>query len=164
MLATPGTRADVVGSGQEWVVEMKWDGIRAIVSVADGAVRVTSRSGRGGRGVPVRLLLSDLLAAQGRSWLAVPDDDGELRYAGRVGSGFSDRALAELERRLAPLARSSPPLADVPARDARDDRWVAPRHVGEVAHAGWTADGRLRHARWRGWREDKSPREVRREG
>ena len=310
MLATSGTRSDVVHSDEEWLVEMKWDGIRAIVTIAGGAVRVASRSGRditgeypelsvlaervptdavldgeivaldaqgrpdfgllqqrmnltepreveaAMRSAPVRILLFDLLAADGRSWLgeplsrrrealetlvetggtvdvppafegdfdeafatslrlglegvvakradspylpgrrssgwvkvkhsltqevvvvgwrpgkrriaslllAVPDADGALRYAGRVGSGFSDRQLTEIEKRLAPLEREDSPASEVPSLDARDARWVEPRHVGEVEHAQWTADGRLRHARWRGWREDKKPGDVRREG
>lgn len=309
MLATSGTRADVVHSDTEWVVEMKWDGIRAIATVHDGTVHLASRSGRditaeypeladlaeraegdavldgeivaldargrpdfgllqqrmnltepreveaAARAVPVRLLLFDLLAADGRSWLdepcarrreglvetvepggmvdvppafdgdfdeafatsrrlglegvvakradsrylpgrrsstwvkvkhsrtqevvvvgwrpgkrkiaslllAVPDDDGALRYAGRVGSGFTDRQLTEIAARLEPLERETSPATEVPREDAADARWVEPEHVGEVEHAQWTADGRLRHARWRGWRPDRSPEDVRRE-
>lgn len=309
MLATSGTRADVVHSDTEWVVEMKWDGIRAIATVRDGTVHLASRSGRditaeypeladlaervegdavldgeivaldargrpdfgllqqrmnltepreveaAARAVPVRLLLFDLLAADGRSWLdepcarrreglvdivepggvvdvppafdgdfdeafatsrrlglegvvakradsrylpgrrsstwvkvkhsrtqevvvvgwrpgkrkiaslllAVPDDDGALRYAGRVGSGFTDRQLTEIAARLEPLERETSPATEVPREDAADARWVEPEHVGEVEHAQWTADGRLRHARWRGWRPDRSPEDVRRE-
>jgi len=86
-----------------------------------------------------------------------------LRYAGRVGSGFSDRQLAEIEARLSPIERATSPAQDVPGVDASDARWVTPRFVGEVEHAQWTADGRLRHARWRGWRDDKAPDDVRRE-
>src|SRR5690606_38210421 len=93
--------------------------------------------------------------------LAVPDDDGELRYAGRVGSGFSDRQLTEIADRLARISRKTSPASGVPGLDASDAQWVEPRHVGEVEFANWTADGRLRHARWRGWRDDKSPDDVR---
>ena len=320
MLATTGTRTDVLHDDGPWAVEMKWDGIRTIATVRDGSVRLTSRSGRdltpeypelvaladavrgdAARGrlahrgavldgeivaldargrpdfgllqrrmnlddprevaaaaqeVPVRLLLFDALEVAGRSMLGEPytarrtaleelvttgdvidvppafegdfDEafatsrrlglegvvakradstyapgrrgsawvkvkhtrmqevvvvgwrpgkgaragsigsllvavprDGGLRYAGRVGTGFSDRQLAEIAARLARIERTSSPATDVPALDASDARWVSPRHVGEVEFAQWTADGRLRHARWRGWRPDKEPSEVR---
>jgi bifunctional non-homologous end joining protein LigD len=93
--------------------------------------------------------------------LGVPDADGRLRYAGRVGTGFSERDLAEVRRRLDALATDSPPLVDVPGADARGVHWVAPALVGEVEYGEATPDGRLRHPVWRGWRVDKSPTEVR---
>lgn len=95
--------------------------------------------------------------------LGIPDD-GRLVYVGHVGTGFTDRMLTDLGRRLRGLARQTSPFGSpVPARDARDARWVDPVLVGEVAFGEWTADGRLRHPTWRGLRPDKSPSEVRRE-
>ncbi|MFD2341555.1 ATP-dependent DNA ligase [Clavibacter tessellarius] len=94
--------------------------------------------------------------------VGVPGPDG-LEYAGRVGTGFSERDLADALRRFRPLARKTSPFADVPAADARDARWITPRLVGEVEFAEWTSTGRLRQASWRGWRHDKSPDEVVRE-
>lgn len=91
--------------------------------------------------------------------MGIPDGD-RLAYVGRVGSGFTDAGLAEAERRLAPLARPDAPLADVPAEDARDARWVEPSLVGEVFYGERTSTGRLRHPVWRGWRPDVSPSEV----
>ena len=91
--------------------------------------------------------------------LAIPGPDG-LRYAGRAGSGFTTRSLAEAGRRLAPLARSDSPLIDVPAEDARDAHWVEPVLVGEVHYSGVTDSGRLWHPVWRGWRPDLEPGEV----
>src|SRR5690554_4826191 len=309
MLATNGSRADVVHDEESWASEMKWDGIRTIATVREGRARLASRSGRditaeypelsalveavpsdavldgeivaldargrpdfgllqqrmnladprevaaAARQVPARLLLFDALEIAGRSlvgepysarraaleglvspggavdvppafdgdfdeafatserlglegvvakrtdspyspgrrsahwvkvkhshaqevvvigWrpgkggragsigsllLAVPDGE-ELRYAGRVGSGFSDRQLAEIADRLGRIPSTTTPATGVPALDASDAHWVSPRHVGEVEFANWTADGRLRHARWRGWRPDKSPEDV----
>lgn len=95
--------------------------------------------------------------------LGVGDDEGRLRYAGRVGTGFSDLDLTELRDRLGRIERKTSPLDDVPRADARDARWVTPRLVGEVEFAEWTDDGRLRQPRWRGWREDKDPSRMRRE-
>ncbi len=94
--------------------------------------------------------------------VGVPGPDG-LAYAGRVGTGFTERDLADALRRFGPLARKTSPFADVPAADARDAHWITPRLVGEVEFAEWTSTGRLRQASWRGWRHDKSPDEVVRE-
>lgn len=92
---------------------------------------------------------------------AVPDEDGELRYAGRVGSGFSQSQLSQIQNKLSPLRRKTPPTDDVPKSDASDARWVTPKLVAEVSIAGRTRTGKLRHAVWRGWREDKEAGEVR---
>lgn len=81
--------------------------------------------------------------------LAVPGDDGLLRYAGRVGTGFTDADLAELRRVLERLVRKTPPVGDVPEEDSGDATWVTPRLHAEVRHAGMTRDGRLRQPVWR---------------
>jgi bifunctional non-homologous end joining protein LigD len=86
--------------------------------------------------------------------------DGELRYAGQVGTGFSDATLAELRRQLKPLEIKTPAAADVPKLQARHAVWVRPELVGEVVFSEWTHDRRLRHPSWRGLRPDKSPAEV----
>ncbi|GAB2461317.1 bifunctional non-homologous end joining protein LigD [Conyzicola lurida] len=91
--------------------------------------------------------------------MAVPEGDG-LRYAGRVGTGFDERALDEMLPRLKKLARKTSAVTDVPSADARDAVWVSPRLVGEVEFAEWTPSRRLRQPTWRGWREDKSPSDV----
>jgi len=86
---------------------------------------------------------------------------GELRYAGHVGTGFSDAVLRDLTSRVRRLERPGSPFADeVSRKDAKDARWVEPRLVGEVAYGEWTKDGRLRHPSWRGLRPDKSPEEA----
>ena len=96
--------------------------------------------------------------------LGVHDDEGRLVYAGHVGTGFSDRVLADLGARLARLERRTAPFADeVPRAHAKGAHWVAPELVGEVAFSEWTREGRMRHPTWRGLREDKSPDEVVRE-
>ena len=88
--------------------------------------------------------------------------DGGLVYVGHVGTGFTDRMLADLGERLRGLARETSPFETaVPARDAKDAHWVDPTLVGEVAFGEWTPDGRMRHPSWRGLRPDKSPAEVR---
>lgn len=93
--------------------------------------------------------------------VGIPSPDG-LRYAGRVGSGFSDAALARLEALLTPLRTDAVPFVDVPAADASDALWVRPEVVGEVEFAEFTPGGILRQARWRGIRPDMSPADVER--
>jgi len=92
--------------------------------------------------------------------VAVPDEEGELRYAGRVGTGFSNSQLADIGRKLRRVERTTPPI-DIPASDAKDAWWVSPKYVAEVQLAGATADRKVRQASWRGWREDKDPSQVR---
>ena len=98
--------------------------------------------------------------------VAVPGPDGTLRYAGRVGTGFSDKDRRDVVTRLTAIERATPPVEDVPRVDARYARWVTPELVGEVEAARWTADpasdpeARLRAPSWRGWREDKKPGDV----
>jgi bifunctional non-homologous end joining protein LigD len=94
--------------------------------------------------------------------LGVHDAEGELVYAGKVGTGFSSRAAAELRGRLGALARPTSPFATRVPGAARA-HWVRPELVGEVEFTEWTPDGRLRHPAWKGMREDKPAREIVRE-
>jgi bifunctional non-homologous end joining protein LigD len=88
-------------------------------------------------------------------------DEDQLRYAGHVGTGFTQRMLEDLMRRLAPLQRETSPFGTpVPAQHARAAHWVEPRLVGEVAYTEWTPDRVLRHPSWRGLRPDKTPAAV----
>lgn len=87
--------------------------------------------------------------------------DSELRYAGKVGTGFDERTLALLGDELERRERSTPPFA---ARDLpRAARWAEPELVAQVAFSEWTRDGKLRHPRYQGLRYDKPAREVVRE-
>ncbi len=92
-------------------------------------------------------------------------DAGRLVYAGKVGTGYTQRMLTDVRARLDPLVRTrsafepEPPRAWTGARR----RWVEPAIVAEVAFSEWTADGRLRHPSFQGLRLDKRPRDVIRE-
>jgi bifunctional non-homologous end joining protein LigD len=89
----------------------------------------------------------------------VPDDEGNLIYAGHVGTGFSDQDLKDLKRMF--TARSTSPFhGTLPREVTRDAHWVEPDLVGEVAYAVWTSDGRLRHPSWKGIRDDLEPDDV----
>jgi DNA ligase D-like protein (predicted ligase) len=89
-------------------------------------------------------------------------NDGVLRYAGKVGTGFGQETLRTLGARMRELEHEkSPfePFKPIPP----GTRWVRPELVGQVAFSEWTRDGRLRHPRYVGLREDKPAREVVRE-
>ncbi len=86
-------------------------------------------------------------------------DDGRLRYAGKVGTGFTGKTLADLAERFARLRRATSPFADSPRM--RDATWVEPRLVAQIGFMEKTGDGRLRHPVFLGLRDDKSPRDVR---
>jgi bifunctional non-homologous end joining protein LigD len=90
-------------------------------------------------------------------------EGGKLRYAGRSGTGFTQKTHQALRTRLDELLQKAPAFVEVP-RDARKDaRWVKPELVAQVAFANWTNDNIVRQAAFKGLREDKSPREVVRE-
>ena len=89
---------------------------------------------------------------------------GGLHFAGRVGTGFTERDLANLKTTLAPLHTDESPFdVTLPARDAKAVTFVEPTLVGEVRYSEWTSDGRLRQPSWRGLRPDKKPSQVVRE-
>jgi bifunctional non-homologous end joining protein LigD len=89
----------------------------------------------------------------------------QLRYAGKVGTGFSAAMLIALRDKLEPLERATSPFDPEPSRAWTGPRrhWVEPKLVGEVAFSEWTEDGRLRHPSFQGLREDKRARDVVRE-
>ncbi len=88
-------------------------------------------------------------------------EDGRLRYAGRVGTGFDDRTLTDLTTRLEALATDVSPFAEkLPALARRGAHFVRPELVAEVAFTEFTADGHLRHPSFLGLRGDKAAAEV----
>ncbi|UMB70580.1 ATP-dependent DNA ligase [Mycobacterium paraterrae] len=107
------------------------------------------RAGEGGRTSGIGSLLVGIPAA------------GGLHFAGRVGTGFTERDLASLKKTLEPLQTDESPFdARLSTQDARGVTYVRPTLVGEVRYSEWTSDGRLRQPSWRGLRPDKQPGEV----
>ena len=91
-------------------------------------------------------------------------DKGRLVHVGRVGTGFKDAVARSLRDQLERLKRPTSPFPNkLPADAVRGVRWVEPKLVAEVELRGWTSDGLLRHASYKGLREDKDPTEVVRE-
>jgi bifunctional non-homologous end joining protein LigD len=90
------------------------------------------------------------------------DPDGQLVYAGKVGTGFDEAMLASLSAKLAGLERRSTPF-DRGTLPRAGVHWVEPCLVGQVAFSEWTGGGQLRHPRFQGLRRDKDPASVTRE-
>ncbi len=94
--------------------------------------------------------------------LGVYDADGAFRYAGRVGTGFTESELDRLAKLLTPLRRDDSPFA-AGERPPRGAIFCAPQLVAEIEFTEWTAAGNLRHPSYKGLREDKAAGEVVRE-
>ncbi len=130
-------------------------------------VGFTDRSdGSGGLGS----LLLGYYEPSGSAAVATANASLSLRYAGRVGTGWSLSAGTALRRQLEAITLKQPHFKseDIQRshwarRATGDERWVQPRVVVEVAFAEWTPDGHVRHASFQGLREDKPAREIRRE-
>lgn len=90
-------------------------------------------------------------------------EDGKLRYAGKVGTGYDRGMLQLLYTKLAPIHRRTSPFAPGPV-PAGEVQWVTPKLVAQIGFGEWTEAGLLRHPRFLGLRDDKAAREVRREG
>ncbi len=92
-------------------------------------------------------------------------NDGKFTYAGRVGTGYTRAVAQDLWKRLHPLEIDKPAFDVIPreAQRLRDTHWVDPKMVIETNLGGWTADGHVRQAAFKGVREDKPPQEVVRE-
>jgi bifunctional non-homologous end joining protein LigD len=88
-------------------------------------------------------------------------DDGKLRYASHVGSGFDDRSLTAVKKRLEGLARKTSPFVEKPPQNA-PTTWVEPKLVAEVAFHSWTADGALRAPVFQRLRDDVDVKSVHR--
>ncbi|CAM04868.1 DNA ligase D [Saccharopolyspora erythraea NRRL 2338] len=84
-----------------------------------------------------------------------------FRYAGKVGTGYDERTLRDLRARLDRIERDASPFHDRVAE--RDAHWVEPELVAQIGFTEWTSDGRLRHPRFSGLRNDKPAHEVVRE-
>lgn len=107
------------------------------------------RQGEGGRSSGIGALM-----------LGIPEDGG-LQFAGRVGTGFTEKDLTKLKGILKPLHTDESPFnTTLPTQDARGVTFVRPELVGEVRYSERTSDGRLRQPSWRGLRPDKTPDEV----
>lgn len=94
-----------------------------------------------------------------RSLLLGVNEEGHLRYAGKVGTGYTADEIERLMDLMAPLAVTEPTV-DAPGAAVRGARWIRPELVAEVAFMEVTGDGVLRHSSYLGLRQDKRPEAV----
>jgi bifunctional non-homologous end joining protein LigD len=102
-------------------------------------------------------------------------DDGRLKFAGKVGTGFNSKSLSILHRKFQAEARDDCPFVDLPSKQGgqwvqgitpsmmRKMHWVKPKFVAQIKFAEWTRDEKLRQPVFLGLREDKGPHQVTRE-
>ncbi|OBC01393.1 ATP-dependent DNA ligase [Mycobacterium sp. 852002-40037_SCH5390672] len=134
----PGRRSS------SWIKDKHWNTQEVVIG--------GWKAGEGGRSSGIGSLL-----------MGIPTADG-LHFAGRVGTGFTERDLANLKKTLAPLHTDESPFhPPLPRAEARGVTYVEPVLVGEVRYSEWTPDNRLRQSSWRGLRPDKEASEVVRE-
>jgi bifunctional non-homologous end joining protein LigD len=160
----------VTGAGQTFFAQacgMKLEGI--VCKRREGAYR----GGRGRGWVKVKcvreqeMVVAGFTEPEGRrtglgALLLAVNEGGELRYSGKVGTGFTERSARDLRRRLDALVVDDPPFAKRPA-GVKGAHWVKPQLVAQVQFAEWTPDGHLRHPSFKGLREDKAASDVVRE-
>ncbi|NTS65416.1 DNA ligase D [Sphingomonas sp. HHU CXW] len=156
----------VVGSGEQLLDGMCAEGLEGVVSKrADAPYRAGRTSDwlkikctRRQEFVIVGWLPSDKKRGF-KSLLLGVHEDGKLRYAGKVGTGFTQALMTELRAKLDTRARKTAPV-DAPRATVRGAQWVKPDLVAEIAFTETTPDGLLRHPSFLGLRGDKSAREV----
>ncbi|MDQ2893265.1 MAG: DNA ligase D, partial [Pseudomonadota bacterium] len=156
----------VVGSGEELFETMCREGLEGVVSKrADAPYRgkrtkawLKAKCTHRQEFVIVGWLPST--TSRGfRSLLLGVHEDGALRYAGKVGTGFDADTMDDITAKLDRLSRKTPTV-DAPRAAVRGAKWVTPKLVAEIAYAEVTPDGVLRHSSFLGLRGDKSAADV----
>jgi bifunctional non-homologous end joining protein LigD len=162
--------------GEALLSAAKAQGLEGVVAKRADSPYVPGRRGPEWRKVKVRgrqeVVIAGYTKGQGRrssgfgALVVGVYEAGGLRWAGNVGTGYSDDEIERLLRLLRPLARSDSPFVETPKMPRvrkSDIVWVEPKLVAEVEFAEWTHERRLRAPVYVGLREDKSASDVRKE-
>jgi len=161
----------VRGQGPEFFEKAREAGLEGVVSKRAGA---PYREGRGGDWRKAKCRLSQevviggfTLSSDGRGSIGALlvgfYEDSQLLYAGKVGSGFNDRVLDDLQHRLESRRRKTSPFVGVPPELRKGVQWVEPDLVAQVEFTQWTDEGRMRQPVFLGLRDDREARHVVRE-
>jgi bifunctional non-homologous end joining protein LigD len=159
----------VVGGGAELLAATRAQGLEGIVAKRVDSPYETGRRGGSWRKVKntnrQELVIGGWLPGEGRRQSRIgallvgvrEEEDGPLRFAGRVGTGFTEAELDRLAGLLGDLVRETSPFDAVPkgVRIPREAVWVEPSLVAEVEFVEWTREGVLRAPSYKGLREDK---------
>jgi bifunctional non-homologous end joining protein LigD len=161
----------VRGQGAVFFEKVREAGLEGVVSKRAGS---PYREGRGGDWRKSKCRLTQEMVVGG--WTPSSDgrgsigallvgfyEGGQLVYAGKVGSGFSERLLDDLQRRLEARRREACPFVEAPAELRQEIHWVEPDLVAQVEFSEWTDEGRMRQPVFLGLREDRDARHVVRE-
>ena len=156
----------IADAGRELFAEACSAGLEGIIAKRANAKYVGSRSESW---LKIKCLLRQEFVIVGwtasdkdrgfRSLIVATHDGGKLKYAGKVGTGFSMAEITRLGKLMKPLARATAPVA-APRAAVRGATWIEPTLVAEVAYTEMTSDGVLRHPSYIGLREDKPARAV----
>jgi bifunctional non-homologous end joining protein LigD len=160
----------VLGSGEQLFASLCKQGLEGVVSKrADAPYRVGQRTKTW---LKIKCLHRQELVILGwlpsdksrgfRSLLLGLHEDGGLRYAGKVGTGFGMALMDDLLAKMKPLERKTAPV-DAPRAAVRGAHWITPKLVAEIAFTEWTDENVLRHPSFIALREDKPEGEVVRE-
>lgn len=164
---------DMQGSGAELLQKSCRLGLEGIIAKQRDA---PYRAGRGREWLKIKCSADDEFviggftdpagARQGLGSLLVGyyDDKKRLIYAGRVGTGFTEKSASDLRRKLGRLEQRAAAFVQPPkAVGSRGIHWIEPKLVAQVQYSNFTRDGLLRHPSFKGLREDKAATSVRRD-
>ena len=156
----------IVGNGEKLLHNFCDAGLEGVISKLANAKYVGSRAGSWVKTKCIKrqefIIVGWTPSEKSRSFRSLilgVHDKGELRYAGKVGTGFNTDELFRLMEIMQPLEQAAPTVK-APRAEVRGAHWLKPRLVAEIAYTEMTNEGTLRHPSYLGLREDKKPEAV----
>ena len=156
----------IVGNGEKLLHNFCDAGLEGVISKLANAKYVGSRAGSWVKTKCIKrqefIIVGWTPSEKSRSFRSLilgVHDKGELRYAGKVGTGFNTDELFRLMEIMQPIEQAAPTVK-APRAEVRGAHWLKPRLVAEIAYTEMTNEGTLRHPSYLGLREDKKPEAV----